>query len=215
MTQPTRPSLPNLRVASPCRVDWSAMAPVDGDRVRACGQCKKHVYNLSNMTRAEAEALIGKTEGELCIRYFERKDGTIVLADCVVRRSNRFVAAGAAALLAAGVVPLVMHDRHPAVAASVVPAPDAVDLAPHASFIAHDDPPPPSPESGTSTQSSPPTHPSFSGLSRPVPEENGRMAFTADPILCSRPNPEYAADPVRGPSSRRLTAIRGLPTAKT
>ena len=39
------PILDNIRVATPCSADWNAMT--GDDRVRACGSCKKHVYNLS------------------------------------------------------------------------------------------------------------------------------------------------------------------------
>ena len=98
------PVLPNIRVASPCTADWGAMT--GDDRVRACAQCNKNVYNLSEMTRDEAEALILGREGRLCVRYFQRTDGTILLKDCKVgtaqRRKRRVIAAGAAALLAGG-----------------------------------------------------------------------------------------------------------------
>jgi hypothetical protein len=102
------PVLPNIRVASPCTADWNAMTPADADteRVRHCGSCAKNVYNLSQMTRDEAEALILAKEGRLCVRYFQRKDGTILLKDCTVgtanKRKRRLIAAGAAALLAGG-----------------------------------------------------------------------------------------------------------------
>ena len=98
------PVLPNLRVATPCSADWAAMT--GDDRVRACADCNKNVYNISEMTRDEAEALIVAKEGRLCVRYFQRKDGTILLKDCVVgvaqKRKRRVIAAGAAALLAGG-----------------------------------------------------------------------------------------------------------------
>lgn len=98
------PVLPNIRIASPCRADWDQMT--GDERVRMCGSCNKHVYNLSSMTRDEAEALIVEKEGKLCVRYFQRSDGTILLADCTVgvkqKRKRRIVAAGAAALLGGG-----------------------------------------------------------------------------------------------------------------
>ena len=76
------------------------------ERVRHCGDCKKNVYNLSEMTREEAETLILAKEGRLCVRYYQRKDGTILLKDCVIgvaqKRKRRLIAAGAAALLAGG-----------------------------------------------------------------------------------------------------------------
>lgn len=98
------PVLPNIRVATPCNASWSDMT--GDDRVRACGSCNKNVYNLSEMTRDEAEALILEKEGRLCVRYFQRKDGTILLKDCAVgiaqKRKRRLFAAGAAAVLAGG-----------------------------------------------------------------------------------------------------------------
>jgi hypothetical protein len=107
------PVLDNIRVAAPCSASWAAMTGTD--RVRACGDCNKNVYNLSEMTRDEAEALIAEKEGRLCVRYFQRSDGTILLKDCGVgvkrRRRRRFVAAGVAASLAASVYGYV-RTRH-------------------------------------------------------------------------------------------------------
>ncbi len=99
------PVLANIRIASPCTAAWSKMA--GDDRVRHCGDCDKDVFNLSALTRDEAEALIAEQAGALCARYFQRNDGTILLADCEVgatrqRRRRRIVAAGAATLLASG-----------------------------------------------------------------------------------------------------------------
>jgi hypothetical protein len=98
------PVLDNLRVASPCSEQWANM-PGD-ERVRACGKCKQNVYNLSALTRAEAEALIVQRNGRMCVRYYQRADGTILLADCTVGKRNkrivRAVAAGIAASIAGG-----------------------------------------------------------------------------------------------------------------
>jgi hypothetical protein len=100
-TKAKLPVLDNIRVATPCRADWKQMT--GDERARFCGDCKKNVYNLSNMTRDEAEALIIEKEGKLCVRYYQRHDGTILLKDCTVgiaaRRKRRIIAAGALALL--------------------------------------------------------------------------------------------------------------------
>jgi hypothetical protein len=107
-TRARLPVLDNIKVASPCSADWAEMA--GDDRVRHCGDCQRSGYNLSGMTRDEAEALIVEKEGRLCVRYFERADGTILLADdCEVgarsrqrrRRRNTAIAAAAAALIGA------------------------------------------------------------------------------------------------------------------
>jgi hypothetical protein len=54
------------------------------ERVRFCGQCSLNVYNLSSMTRADAEQLIARTEGRLCVRFYRRRDGSIITQDCPV-----------------------------------------------------------------------------------------------------------------------------------
>ncbi len=74
--------LRNVRVASPCPADWDRM--IGGDRARFCGQCELNVYNLSAMSTPEAESLIARTEGRLCVRYYRRKDGSIITQDCPV-----------------------------------------------------------------------------------------------------------------------------------
>ena len=42
--------LEQIRVASPCHANWDEMTGTD--QARFCGQCRKNVYNLSEMTRA-------------------------------------------------------------------------------------------------------------------------------------------------------------------
>jgi hypothetical protein len=72
----------NIKIASPCSADWNRM---DGDeRKRFCGDCKLNVYNLSGMTKYDAEHLLRMSEGRLCVRYFQRPDGTILTRDCPV-----------------------------------------------------------------------------------------------------------------------------------
>jgi hypothetical protein len=87
------PLLHNVRVASPCPASWEAMESVDDDRVRFCEACQKRVYNLSAMSQAEAEGLLRRHEGRLCVRYYRRNDGTILTTDCPVglRAARRMV----------------------------------------------------------------------------------------------------------------------------
>jgi len=54
------------------------------ERTRYCGECKLNVYNLSAMTRTEAERLLMQSEGRLCVRYYRRADGTVLTKDCPV-----------------------------------------------------------------------------------------------------------------------------------
>lgn len=74
--------LEGVRVAAPCTADWEKM--VGDERVRFCGQCSLNVYNLSGMTKREAERLVASAEGRLCVRYYRRTDGSILTRNCPV-----------------------------------------------------------------------------------------------------------------------------------
>ena len=98
------PLLDNVRVATPCPANWDEM--VGGERVRYCRSCEKNVYNLSEMTKDEAENLLQTHDGKLCIRYYQRADGKIMTQNCPVglrtlRRAYLTVNAKVAALLTA------------------------------------------------------------------------------------------------------------------
>ena len=94
-------SLDVIHVAAPCDMPWEEMT--GDDRVRFCGQCKLNVFDLSAMTRQEAEQLVLENEGNLCGQFYRRADGTVLTSDCPVglrairRRIARRVA-GVAAL---------------------------------------------------------------------------------------------------------------------
>jgi hypothetical protein len=94
--------LNDLKIASPCSQDWDAMIGVG--RKRYCTECKLNVYNLSGMTRREAEALLMNSEGRLCVRFYRRADGTVLTQDCpvgwrAVRRRLSKMATAAASLI--------------------------------------------------------------------------------------------------------------------
>jgi hypothetical protein len=74
--------LEQVKVAAPCPADWEKM--VGDERMRYCDRCSLHVYNLSGMTRREAEALVTSAEGRLCVRFYRRPDGTILTRNCPV-----------------------------------------------------------------------------------------------------------------------------------
>src|SRR5882724_7111590 len=73
--------LDQIRIASPCSADWELMR--GDDKVRFCGECKKNVYNLSSMTRTEAEKVLSGAQN-ICGRFYRRADGTILTEDCPV-----------------------------------------------------------------------------------------------------------------------------------
>jgi hypothetical protein len=74
--------LKTIRIASPCHASWADMS--GDDRVRHCSLCRKTVYNLSALPADEAAALVVRTEGKICGRFYRRRDGTILTADCPV-----------------------------------------------------------------------------------------------------------------------------------
>src|SRR3989442_474094 len=98
--------LDSVQIASPCSAAWDEMEGTE--RRRFCRQCHLNVYNLSGMSRAEAEALVRRFEGQLCVRFFRRADGTMLTDDCPVGlravrtagRAARWFVGATAALLA-------------------------------------------------------------------------------------------------------------------
>lgn len=96
--------LNNIRIASPCSANWDEM--VGSERRRYCSECKLNVYNLSGMTRRDAENLILSSEGRLCVRFYRRTDGTVLTKDCPVgwqaikRRVSQVAAAFASLIFA-------------------------------------------------------------------------------------------------------------------
>jgi hypothetical protein len=74
--------LDKIKVAAACTADWRHM--YGNERVRFCGQCSQNVYNLSALTREQAEDLILRHEGRLCVRFYRRNDGTVITNNCPV-----------------------------------------------------------------------------------------------------------------------------------
>lgn len=109
------PMLDKVQIASPCGESWADMT--GDDKARYCGKCEKHVYNLSAMTREEAELVMLEKEGNLCVRLYRRKDGTVITADCPVGvRRKRLRLVGvltvSAAAVAAGVSAALLSQSH-------------------------------------------------------------------------------------------------------
>lgn len=96
--------LEDINIASPCTSSWENM--IGNDKKRYCGECRLNVYNLSGLTRDQAEDLIMSSEGRLCVRFFRRTDGSVITEDCPVgwqrlkRRMSRFWTATASLIFA-------------------------------------------------------------------------------------------------------------------
>jgi Carboxypeptidase regulatory-like domain len=73
--------LDRFRIASPCSANWELMQ--GDDKVRFCGDCQKNVYNLSSMSRTDAEKLLSSGQS-ICGRFYRRVDGTVLTEDCPV-----------------------------------------------------------------------------------------------------------------------------------
>jgi len=69
-----------LQLDYKCPYEWKNMT--GDERVRMCGKCKQNVYNISQLTQREAVDLINEKEGDLCVTFYQRKDGTVVTRDC-------------------------------------------------------------------------------------------------------------------------------------
>src|SRR5262245_2955051 len=71
------------------------------DRVRHCSECRRNVYNLSGMTRRDATELVQLAEGRMCVRFYRRKDGTLITQNCPLRRTLKASLASMAGLFVA------------------------------------------------------------------------------------------------------------------
>lgn len=74
--------LDNILLAYPCPIDWDNMN--GNERERFCKACSSKVYNLSDMSEAEADAFLQNNleNSEICIRFYKRTDGTIKTDNC-------------------------------------------------------------------------------------------------------------------------------------
>jgi len=92
------------------------------ERVRFCKHCSKHVFNLSALTRPEAERLIREKEGKFCGRFHQRHDGRMLTADCPtgLRRCREQVSMACAAFIGAMAI-LLTGCRRPVVMGQIAP----------------------------------------------------------------------------------------------
>jgi hypothetical protein len=120
----TRSALDDVTVATPCSLRWEDLSG-DGTR-RFCDHCRRHVHNLSALSRPAAEALLaerGAAGQRLCATYLVRPDGSLVTAEEAAPRP-RLARLRAAAALAAGLFGLLPFFASCRETAPAVVAPD-------------------------------------------------------------------------------------------
>lgn len=74
--------LDHVYIAAPCSITWESMSGTD--RVRTCSGCDRNVWNLSDMSKSEAEQFIAENGASECAIFYRRKDGTIMNDNCPV-----------------------------------------------------------------------------------------------------------------------------------
>ena len=104
--------MPDLHVSfpTPCDEKWEAMAPAGC--ARACGRCDKIVYDLSQYTVDEVEALLRRGP-DTCVRAWIDNDGVVALKPGRRGDGRRMMiaAAATAGLLAASTPAFARTDR--------------------------------------------------------------------------------------------------------
>jgi hypothetical protein len=68
-----------IEVQTPCPKYWNGMS--GSDQKRYCDHCDRHVHDLSAMTQSEAEELICREAGHLCVRFTRLPNGKIRTLD--------------------------------------------------------------------------------------------------------------------------------------
>jgi len=56
-----------LRISSPCDVEWDSM--IGNDRVRFCEHCRLSVHHIDSLNRKQLRRLIARSHGRLCVNY--------------------------------------------------------------------------------------------------------------------------------------------------
>jgi hypothetical protein len=181
-THPHTIALHTIEIPSPCTASWETMQ--GNDQVRHCGLCKKNVFNLSAMPEAEAAALVaGNTDGNLCVRFYRRSDGTVMTSDCGGARTPARMArrrlAGVAGAAGAAMLAMAAHG-----------APDAAPTGQHVDKHAVQKPAP-------MLMGAPMATP------RPVDPRDRPAPFTPAPSLGEA---VFPVDPVKGAPAEKADA---------
>jgi hypothetical protein len=115
-------TLAQVRVASPCPQSWESMT---GDaKVRFCDRCELRVFNLSEMTRDEAQSVLDDHPDRLCVCYRPTAIGGVQTLDYQPQKARRplrwWLSLGAVGAIAATVVEAIVFFGRPKPAPMVV-----------------------------------------------------------------------------------------------
>ncbi|HEY3579042.1 MAG TPA: ankyrin repeat domain-containing protein [Pyrinomonadaceae bacterium] len=88
-----------LRIASPCEVDWDSM--IGNDRVRFCEHCRLSVHHVDSLNPKQLRRLIARSHGRLCVNYTQPNIQTGVNAFPILHKIGRRTSALAAGAFSA------------------------------------------------------------------------------------------------------------------
>ncbi len=101
-----------VKVSSACSSSWDAMSGTSEKKF--CSECNKHVYDFSQLSRREADAIMEASRGNLCARITRTEDGRILSKDPIpvlpVKIQSRRTSHAANLLMSAvlGITPMIM-----------------------------------------------------------------------------------------------------------
>lgn len=101
-----------VNVSSACSTSWDTMSGTS--QKKFCGECNKHVFDFSQMSRREADAIIEASRGNLCARITRTAEGKILTKEPIpilpVRIQNRRTSPAANLLMSAvlGITPAMI-----------------------------------------------------------------------------------------------------------
>lgn len=88
-----------LRIASPCNVEWDSM--IGNDRVRFCEHCRLSVHHVDSLNRKRLRRLIARSHGRLCVNYTQPNVQTGANAFPILHKIGRRTSALAAGAFSA------------------------------------------------------------------------------------------------------------------
>ena len=112
-----------LRIASPCSVDWDSM--IGNNRVRFCEHCRLSVHHVDSLNRKQLRRLIARSHGRLCVNYAQpnvQPDVTFPILHKIGRRTSALAAGAFSASLSISAATAATQPsfRRPSVAHPVV-----------------------------------------------------------------------------------------------